>query len=91
MVAPRNRSRIKRHVFVRIPSGTTKIHYRQRKARRPHCSQCGSILAGVPTGTPRQMKTLTKSAKRPERPFGGKLCTICMRRFIIQETREKLQ
>lgn len=87
MVAPRNRSRIKRHVFVRTPGGTTKIHYRQRKAKLPHCSACRTALAGIPTGTPRQMKNRAKSAKRPERPFGGKLCTRCMRLFIIQEVR----
>ena len=65
MPAPRYRSRTKRRVFIRTPGGVTKISYRQRKAKAPHCSTCDKQLPGIVTGTVRQLKNLPKSYKRP--------------------------
>ncbi|MBI4146493.1 50S ribosomal protein L34e [Candidatus Woesearchaeota archaeon] len=90
MVQPRYRSRTMRRVFVRTPSGTT-LHYRRRKNAAPQCAQCGGVLPGVARGTKTQVRKLAKSSRRPERPYGGMLCSPCTRRTIIAKARSHLQ
>ena len=87
MVAPRFRSRSKRRVYVKMPGGKTKIHYRARKPKVAHCSITGQALHGIPRATPAQLSNMPKSKKRPERPFGGVLSSRAMRRVIIEEAR----
>lgn len=87
MPATRFRSRTFRRVFVRIPSGTSVLTYRRRKNAKPQCSTCGAFLPGVARGTKAQVKALPRSARRPERPYGGQLCSKCMRRTIIAKAR----
>jgi ribosomal protein L34E len=36
----------------------------------------------------RALHSLPKTAKRPERPYGGERCSSCMRRLIIEQTRK---
>ncbi|MBT4540335.1 50S ribosomal protein L34e [Candidatus Woesearchaeota archaeon] len=79
MVSPKHRSGSKRKVFVKTPGGKTTTHYRKRKPSSAKCGSCGAVLKGVPRELPSKMKNLPKTAKRPQRPFGGVLCTKCMR------------
>ena len=83
MPATRFRSRTFRRVFVRVPGGDAKLRYRRRKNGKPQCADCGGILAGVPQGTKAIIQALPKNQRRPERPFGGKLCSPCSRRELI--------
>lgn len=87
MVEGRRRSRTLRRVFVRTPGGRTVIHYEPRKPRRPHCSSCGTVLHGMKATPARALRAMPKTLKRPERPYGGVLCSACMRRTIIDHTR----
>ncbi|MBI2668485.1 50S ribosomal protein L34e [Candidatus Woesearchaeota archaeon] len=87
MPAGRFRSRTLRRVHVRTPSGRTTIHYRQRKPSKAHCGNCRRPLAGVPRERPKAMQNLPKSSKRPERPYGGVLCSACMRSLFKQRAR----
>ncbi len=73
------RSRTFRRVKVRVPGGTVKMHYRKRKPSSASCGVCGAELHGVPRERPYIMKSLPKTEKRPERPFGGVLCSSCAR------------
>ena len=82
------KSRTLRRVFKRVPSGSTKLHYIERKPKQAHSGRCGSILHGSPRTRPIDMKRLAKSEKRPERPFGGVLCSACLRDMIKVESRE---
>ncbi|RJQ18699.1 50S ribosomal protein L34e [Candidatus Woesearchaeota archaeon] len=87
MVQPRFRSRTFRRVYVKTPGGTNKIQYKRRKNAAPQCATCGTRLFGVARGTKTQVRKLAKSARRPERPYGGKLCSACTRKTIIAKVR----
>ncbi len=80
-----------RKVFVKTPGGKSVIHYRERKPSRAHCAQCGGLLAGVPHERPAVMANLPKTAKRPQRPFGGVLCSKCMRANVQRKIRGEAQ
>lgn len=82
------KSRTLRRVFKRVPGGSTKIHYRQRKPRQAHCARCGALLAGIPRDRPATLAKLAKTRKRPERPYGGVVCSSCLKDMIKLEQRE---
>lgn len=85
----RFRSRTFRRVFVRTPGGETKLTYKKRKNAKPHCALCKAVLPGVARGTKTQVRALPKSARRPERPYGGQLCSACMRKTIVAKARNQ--
>lgn len=78
MVSGKHKSRSRRRVFVKT-SGKTRIHYKKRKPSKAKCGKCGAVLKGVPNVRASKLKKITKTKKRPERPFGGVLCSKCMR------------
>lgn len=88
MVEGRRRSRTFRRVFVRTPGGRNVIHYKARKPSRSHCANCGTVLQGMKAIKSRALSALPKTEKRPERPYGGQLCSGCMRRTIIEQIRQ---
>ena len=88
MPAPRLRSRSLRKVFRRVQGGRTSIHYQRKKPKIAKCGNCGGILKGVPRELPYKMRSLAKTQRRPERPFGGVLCSMCMRQTIIDKVRQ---
>ncbi|MBI2652439.1 50S ribosomal protein L34e [Candidatus Woesearchaeota archaeon] len=88
MPAPRLRSRSLRKVFRKVPSGRVSIHYKKRKPKAARCGNCGATLKGVPRELPYKMRSMAKTKKRPERPFGGVLCSKCMRQKIIEKVRQ---
>jgi len=87
MPAPRQRNRSLRKVKVRVPGGRNTTHYRKRKPAKAVCSACGKILKGVPRERPYKMRKMGKTEKRPERPFGGNLCSECSRKRMIEKAR----
>ncbi len=88
MPAPRLRSRSRRKVFRKTPGGRVSIHYKKRKPESAKCGNCGAVLKGIPREFPYKMKNMAKTKKRPERPFGGVLCSRCMRSEIIKKARQ---
>ncbi len=64
---------------VRTPGARVVTHYVKRKPNKAHCAVCGAVLKGVPRELPSKMRNLAKTEKRPERPYGGVLCSACMR------------
>jgi large subunit ribosomal protein L34e len=74
-----------RKVKVKLASRVT-THYRKRNPAKAQCGMCGAELQGVPRKRPVEMRNLPKSLKRPERPYGGVLCSKCMRKKIIAKT-----
>lgn len=87
MVNPSRRSRTLRRKSVRVPSGKTRVQYIKRKPKVPHCAKCGAVLKGMPRARANELKHMSKTKKRPKRPFGGKLCSRCTRIEIINRTR----
>ena len=82
MVFPnRFKSRTYRRIYARTPGGTEVTQYKRRKPAKAQCV-CGKFLAGVPHEIPSRMQNMPKTYKRPERPYGGVLCSACMRRKI---------
>ncbi|MFH1174695.1 MAG: 50S ribosomal protein L34e [archaeon] len=79
MVRPALRSRSKRRVYVRTPTGT-KLTFRQRKPSQAKCGACGIQLLAVPRANKTGMRAIARSKRRPERPYGGVLCSVCMRK-----------
>ena len=89
MPEPRLRSRSLRRIYVRKPGGKTTIHYKKKKPKIAHCSGCGDILKGIPRERPYKMMNMPKTKKRPERPYGGVLCSKCLRNLIKGKARGK--
>ena len=81
------RSRSLRKVKIRLPGGRTVIHYKREKPKAAHCARCNAVLKGVPRERPFKMRSLPRTKKRPERPYGGSLCSKCMRALIIEKFR----
>jgi large subunit ribosomal protein L34e len=88
MPARRLRSRSLRRVYVKTPGGSVKVHYRKRKPKTAHCGSCGAVLKGIPRERPYKMRKMAKTKKRPERPYGGNLCSRCLRKLIIAKARK---
>jgi len=76
------RTRSLRRVKRRTPSGKVVIHYRKRKPKKAHCSQCKKPLGGVPRDLPYKIRKLSKTQKRPERMYGGVLCPECLKNHL---------
>jgi len=75
-------------VHVKVPGGRTVLRFNERKPKAPHCATCGLALAGIPRMTRVEAKNSSKSSKRPERPYGGQLCSACMRAKIVAQHRK---
>lgn len=87
MPEPYKRSRTLRRLQVKVPGGATKAHYKERKPGKAKCGKCCSLLKGVPRERPLKMHNLPKTKKRPERLYGGNLCSKCMRSLIVEKAR----
>jgi large subunit ribosomal protein L34e len=83
----RFKSRTFRRVYVKTPGGRVVVHYRKRKPGKAKCGSCRALLKGVPRERPYKMRSMAKTKKRPERPYGGVLCSKCMREIVIKEAR----
>ena len=87
MPQPYKRSRSLRRVYVKAPGGKTRLHYRKRKPGKAECGSCGAFLKGTLRERPNKMSSLAKTKKRPERPYGGNLCSRCMRILMVKRAR----
>lgn len=71
---------------VRTVSGTKKV-YTRRKPKMGSCPETGETLKGVPRALPGKMKNMSKSQKRPSRPFGGVLSSRATRTRLKNKAR----
>ena len=81
------KSRSLRRIFVKTPGGKVHMHYRERKPKQAHCASCRKPLAGVPRENPGKMGKIAKSSRRPERIYGGVLCSRCSRATLQAQVR----
>jgi large subunit ribosomal protein L34e len=87
MVAGRFKSRTFRRVFRKTPGGRTVLHHVLRNPSKPKCGKCGDVLKGIAIARPRKFSNMPKSRRTVSRPFGGKLCSKCMRAAIKEKAR----
>ena len=87
MPALRYRSRSNKRTFKKTPGGVTVLHYKKKKPSKHLCADCGKLLHAVPRARPYQIRKLPKSKKRPNRPYGGYLCSECARKIFKKEAR----
>ncbi len=87
MTAGRFKSRSFRRVKKRMPSGRVKTTYTRRKPKKARCAICGKELHGVPRVLPSELKKYAKSQKRPSRPYGGYICSSCLRKLMKGKAR----
>ena len=79
-------SRTFRRIRKKLASKVT-IQYKKRNPSPAKCGDCGKALQAVPRKLPTKMHNLAKTKKRPERPYGGVLCTKCMRETMVARAR----
>ena len=82
------KARSKKLKYVKTPGGKTVIHYKKKKNKRAKCASCRVVLPGIANKSASKMKNLRKTKKKVARPYGGNLCSRCMRKKIIQEARK---
>ena len=74
-----------RRVHKRKPTGKTTTHYERRvKGKKHTCALCQSKLQGT-----NSTRSTAKTKKRPERKFGGHLCSGCTKKLVSYATRIK--
>lgn len=71
----------------KTPTGKIKIFEKRKKPRKAKCAICKTELIGVPRKIPSEMRKLALSEKRPNRPYGGYLCSKCMREILREKVR----
>lgn len=89
MPTPAQRSRSFRRKRVTTPGGTVRIKYTKKQPGIARCAGCKKPLHGVPRGLPFEIGKLTKSQKRPDRPYGGNLCAPCTKNKIKLKNMER--
>jgi len=85
MPRPALRSRSLKRIPKKIPGGASVVHYARKEPSKPICASCKKPLHGVPRGRKAKIKKLPKTKKRPSRPYGGNLCSKCLRSRIKEE------
>jgi large subunit ribosomal protein L34e len=88
MVSGRLRSRTMRRVKKKTPGGKVVTHYKPRKPSIQRCAITGEKLHWVPQERPSGLRKLSKTQKRPQRPFGGVLSSKGMREVLKQRARD---
>ncbi|NJL43989.1 MAG: 50S ribosomal protein L34e [Nitrosarchaeum sp.] len=86
-----HKSRTFKRKQVPVPGGQLAKHFVKPNPKQASCAACGRALHGIPRKSPTQMHNLPKTMKRPERPYGGVLCSSCMRHEMVQKARAESQ
>lgn len=71
----------------RTPSGKIKIHNRKERPSSVKCANCKSPLHGLSRLIPSEIRKLSASERRPDRPYGGYLCSNCSREIFRERAR----
>lgn len=87
MVAGNKRTRTVKRTQKVTPGNRTVTVYRSKKSSVARCQLTGQKLNGVPRVSKAKLKHMSKSARRPTRPFGGVLSPAAMKRVLIERVR----
>ena len=90
MAEPRkSKSRTLRRVAKLLPGNRVVIHFEKRNPKLARCASCGTSLFGAPRARQTRLKNMAKTERRPERPYGGVLCSACSRQKIKLSARKQ--
>ena len=76
---PSKRSRSVKKISKRTPGGRVVIHFKKKRPGYAKCALCKRELHGVARGRSSEIRKLQRSQRRVSRPYGGYLCSTCMR------------
>ncbi|MDO8428420.1 MAG: 50S ribosomal protein L34e [Candidatus Diapherotrites archaeon] len=85
MVQPKDRGRKQKRV--QTPGGRNVLRIIEAKKGKAHCAECHTALRGVVTG--RKAFKFSKTEKRPEALFAGKLCNSCRIKYVEEALKVK--
>ncbi len=71
----------------RTPSGKNILRQRRERTGLAECANCKSPLHGIPRRITSEFKKLSSSERKPERPYGGNLCSDCTREIFRESVR----
>lgn len=91
MVRRMFRTRSVKKKKVRTPGNRLVVHFEDEKTGMAKCAVCGKPLHGVPRVKRSGMRKLSKTERRPERPYGGHLCSKCMRNLFRNSVTQILE
>ncbi|MEM5777233.1 MAG: 50S ribosomal protein L34e [Candidatus Aenigmatarchaeota archaeon] len=72
---------------LKVSGGKTVTHFRKPRPNIARCGNCGKPLHGIPRKRQSEIRKFAKTEKRPERPYGGVLCSSCMRKTVAVKSR----
>mmetsp|Transcript_336 Transcript_336/g.278 ORF Transcript_336/g.278 Transcript_336/m.278 type:complete len:124 (+) Transcript_336:86-457(+) len=70
--------------MVKTPGGKLIFHTLKKKAKGPHCGDCGKALIGLPRLRPTEYRRLKKRERRVSRAYGGSRCAGCVRSRVVR-------
>lgn len=70
------------------PGARLKTHYTRKPSRRSKCKVCKGVLNASRKLTRVKLSSLSKTERRAERPFGGQICSRCLRAGIARAVRK---
>ncbi|MEM5793852.1 MAG: 50S ribosomal protein L34e [Candidatus Aenigmatarchaeota archaeon] len=65
------------------------IHLKKKKPKIAKCAICKKPLHGIKKLLPSEIKKLATTEKRPERIYGGYLCSNCLKEFLKEKARKE--
>uniref|UniRef100_A0A7S1M9W6 Large ribosomal subunit protein eL34 n=1 Tax=Alexandrium catenella TaxID=2925 RepID=A0A7S1M9W6_ALECA len=76
--------------IVKTPGGKLVFHHQKKRAKGPHCGDCGGKIIGVPVMRPVEYKRIPRHDRTVNRAYGGVRCARCvrmrvLRAFLIEE------
>lgn len=89
MVRPSKRSHSEARIKTRIPGNKMKIHYIRRRPKYATCPITNDKLHGVPRLRPAQLRKLSKTQRRPNRPYGGRISHKSLSNAIQEKVLEQ--
>ncbi len=76
-----------RKIRVKLPGNRVKVVMKRAYPKIARCGSCGRTLKGMPRLGASKFNDLAKSEKKPNRPYGGNLCSECMRNELKRMAR----
>ena len=68
-----------RRIARKTPGARVVLHYKHKGPHKAVCGKCGALLHGVVSAKAYDVHRLSKTERRPSRPYAGALCSSCMR------------
>jgi large subunit ribosomal protein L34e len=78
------RTRSRKRVTKSLPGAGQRVHYKLKAGAVQRCRICKRPLGGVPRASRFVASKLNRGRKSVQRPFGGQICSDCLKRGLRQ-------